>query len=76
MFLSTESAASQTSPERELNMSGYLYYDGSNKDLFSTKGKYIIPLTNKNYTNASRSRTWASNMNMILYKEILPVENP
>lgn len=76
MFLSNESAASQSSPEKELNMSGYLYYDGSNKDPFSTKHKYIIPLTNKNYTNTSRSRTWASNINTTLYKEILPVKNP
>lgn len=57
-------------------MSGYLYYDGGNKDLFFTKCKYIIPLTNKNYTDTSRTRTWASNINMTLYKEISTVRNP
>lgn len=73
MFLSAESAVSQSSPERELNMSGYLYYDESNKDLFSPKCKDMIPLTNRNYTCTSRSRIQACNINMILHKQILPV---
>lgn len=76
LFLSTESAASLSSPARELNMSGYLYYDECNKDLFSPKSKYMISLTNRNYTCTSRSRTQASKINMILYKQILPVKNP
>lgn len=76
MFLSTESAASQSSPEREQNMSGYLYCDECNKDLFSTKHKYMILLTNTNYTYTSRSRAQACNINMILHKQVLPVRNP
>lgn len=57
-------------------MSGYLYCDGGNKDQFYTKCKYIILFTNKNYTNTCRTRTWTSNINMTLYKEILTVKNP
>jgi len=57
-------------------MSGYLYYDECNKDLFSPKGKYMIPLTNRNYACTSRSRAQASNINMIFCKQILPVKNP